>query len=60
LPKLLCPTGAIWVSTRKKLIEYKTFYSPKYKLFELNNIEGIDIDDYDDLEFAKIALNARK
>lgn len=36
LPRLLCPSGAIWISSRKHLIESGTFYSENYRLFEMS------------------------
>ena len=60
LPNLLCPTGAIWISSREKLIEEKTFYSSNYRLSEMPWIQAIDIDDIDDLKLANIAYDYEK
>ena len=53
LDDLYCPTGAIWIANIKKLLESGTFYGPGHKFCELNWKSAVDIDDYDDLEFAK-------
>lgn len=55
LPKLLCPTGAIWISSFERLSKEKTFYSRGYRLFDIGWKAGVDIDDYHDLEFAQAA-----
>lgn len=53
LPKLYCPTGAIWISTADSLLAHKTFYSPAH-VFEPMPLESaVDIDNYEDLKFAK-------
>lgn len=53
LPKLFCPTGAIWIAKVADLIESNTFYGINFKFCELDWVYSVDIDDYDDLEFAK-------
>lgn len=53
LPRLLCPTGSMWSSTFDNLKQSGTFYSKNYRLFDIGWKEGIDIDDYEDLEMAK-------
>lgn len=61
LPKLLCPTGAIWISTFEKLKSENTFYSSGYRFYDVGWKAGVDIDDYHDLEFAKAVCQlARK
>ena len=60
LPRLLCPTGATWISSRDKLLKYNTFYSNQYKMFEISWTQGIDIDDFEDLKLAKIAFEYDK
>jgi N-acylneuraminate cytidylyltransferase len=59
LPELLCPTGATWISSCKQLSKHGSFYSPGYRFFEVDTFEGVDIDDYDDLAFAKCAKTLR-
>lgn len=53
LPELYCPTGAIWVAKAEKLLEHKTYYGPGYIFEPLSWVSAVDIDDYDDLSFAK-------
>lgn len=59
LPKLFCPTGAIWISTSDELLEYKTFYSPNHTFEPISMKSAVDVDDYEDLAFAK-ALSEMK
>ena len=60
LPLLLCPTGATWVSTWEKLENDLTFYSRNYRLFDIGWEEGVDIDDEEDLRFARAVFLLRK
>ena len=53
LDDLYCPTGVICIANIKKLLKSNTFYGPGHKFCELNWKSAVDIDDYDDLEFAK-------
>ena len=53
LDNLYCPTGVIWIANVEKLMQSDTFYGPGYKFCEINWKSAVDIDDYDDLEFAK-------
>ena len=57
LTDLFCPTGAIWIARVKELFKSKSFYGKKFYFEEINWINAIDIDDKDDLNFAKIARN---
>ena len=59
LPDLYCPTGAIWIAKTRDLIRNKTFYGKGYCFEEINWINAIDIDDHQDLEFAKISKKFR-
>lgn len=54
LPDLYCPTGAIWVANVNKLIDQGTFYGDGHKFFEINWKHAVDIDDFDDFEFADL------
>ena len=56
LPKLICPTGATWISSRNNLAAFNSFYSKGYEFFELDWKEGVDIDDQEDLDLAKVAF----
>lgn len=60
LDELYCPTGAIWFAKCDILKKTKTFYSPEYKYFEIDWKSGVDIDNYDDLEFAKAVMLMNK
>ncbi|MFY0631392.1 MAG: acylneuraminate cytidylyltransferase family protein [Flavobacteriaceae bacterium] len=53
LDDLYCPTGVIWIADVEKLKGSNTFYGPNYKFCEINWKSAVDIDDYEDLEFAK-------
>jgi N-acylneuraminate cytidylyltransferase len=53
LDHLFCPTGAIWIARVSKLFESNTFYGPNFKFCEMDWKSAVDIDNYDDLEFAK-------
>lgn len=53
LPKLYCPTGAIWLATTTALKKYQTFYGPAHTFYPIPWEEAIDIDDVNDLELAK-------
>lgn len=53
LNKLFCPTGAIWIAKKEPLFKAKTFYGPDFKFYEIDWKSAVDIDDYEDLEFAK-------
>ncbi len=60
LPDLFSPTGAIWMAKANILKEYETFYTPEFLFFELEWKNAVDIDNYEDLEFAKIIANLKK
>lgn len=53
LPELYCPTGAIWIAKAEKLLQHKTYYGPNYVFEPMPWISAVDIDDYDDLMFAR-------
>lgn len=53
LDKLYCPTGAIWIAKKNELFKSKTFYGPDFKFYEINWKSAVDIDDYEDFDFAK-------
>ena len=58
LPKLYCPTGAIWISTVKALLTHRTFYSPDHTFEPISLKSAMDIDDYEDLEIANALVVA--
>jgi len=53
LDQLYCPSGAIWIANVSALKMSGTFYGPAYCFHEINWKHAVDIDDYEDLEFAK-------
>lgn len=53
LPPLYCPTGAVWIARADALLEEKTFYGKGHSFFPLDWRASIDIDEFDDLEFAR-------
>lgn len=53
LEDLFCPTGAVWIAKVKQLKIHNTFYGPNFKFYELDFKSAVDIDNYNDLEFAK-------
>jgi len=59
LNDLFCTTGAIWISKCEVLKEHQTFFSPNHRFFEINWKAAVDIDEYDDLDFA-IAVSKLK
>ncbi len=53
LEELYCPTGVIWIAKVDQLKAANTFYGPGYEFCEINWKSAVDIDNYEDLEFAK-------
>jgi CMP-N-acetylneuraminic acid synthetase len=62
LEELYCPTGAIWIARVDKLLKETTFYGNEYRFFPLDWKAAVDIDNYEDVEFAEMifALLHRK
>ena len=60
LEDLFCPTGAIWIANVEKLKEHKTFYASGHAFETIDWKGAVDIDDYDDLEFALAVHALRK
>lgn len=54
LPNLYCPTGAIWIASSEYLLREKTFYGKNFTFEPVDWKRAVDIDDHDDLNFAKI------
>ena len=57
LDSLYCATGSIWIANCAKLKISNSFYGSGYKFEEINWISAVDIDDYEDLSFAKTLQN---
>jgi N-acylneuraminate cytidylyltransferase len=60
LPKLYCVTGVVWIANIQALYEANTFYGKDYTMFPLPLQASIDIDEYKDLELAKLMYFAGK
>ena len=60
LDDLFCPTGSIWVALSEKLKNSKTFYGQGHKFQPMSWISATDIDNYEDLDFAKALKQAIK
>lgn len=52
LPKLYCPTGAIWIAKSTALKQAGTFYGKNYIMHPMPWDKAVDIDDNDDLKLA--------
>lgn len=52
LSELYCPTGALWIAKTNKIKETKSFYSEGFRFFPLSLKSSIDIDNYEDINFA--------
>ena len=53
LEDLFCPTGSIWMAKVSALKKTRSFYNRNQQFFEIDWISAIDIDDENDLSFAK-------
>ena len=61
LDPLFCPTGSIWVGRASALKNNRSFYAANQQFFEISWVSAVDIDDEEDLQFAKTAfLNQRR
>lgn len=56
LDSLYCPTGAVWFAKKDALIQARTFYGENYKLYPMNWMSAVDIDDQEDFEMAETVL----
>lgn len=59
LEKVYLPTGAIWIADYKELMEQGTFYGKGYKLFCMDDVNGLDIDTMDDFKKAEMYMKYR-
>jgi len=53
LPELYCPTGAIWIAKTKDLIRENSFYGNGHIFYPIDWKAAIDIDNFEDAEFAE-------
>ncbi len=60
LEDLFCPTGVIWIAKVEALKKAGTFYGPDYKFCEINWKHAVDVDNFEDLEFAKAIFRLNK
>jgi N-acylneuraminate cytidylyltransferase len=60
LPKLYCPSGAIWIAKYETLLKSETFYCTGYVFFPLSWQSAIDIDDAEDLSMAEMTFIMRE
>jgi len=60
LEALYCPTGAIWIAQAKVLLEQGTFYGKDYRFYPISWKSAVDIDNNEDLEFAKVIFQKNK
>ena len=60
LPQLYCPTGAIWVADTTALEREGTFYGPGHRFEPIDWHSAVDIDDAEDLAFARAVLQMRR
>ncbi|WP_306534107.1 cytidylyltransferase domain-containing protein [Geobacter sp.] len=54
LPELYCPTGAIWIARVGHLLNSQTFYGDGHRFFPIDWKSAVDIDNYEDVEFAEV------
>ncbi|MDO5978851.1 cytidylyltransferase domain-containing protein [Flavivirga spongiicola] len=60
LNDLYCPTGAIWIAKNQELDKAKTFYGPDFVMEPIDWKKAVDIDDYEDFEFAEVVFDFLK
>jgi N-acylneuraminate cytidylyltransferase len=53
LPRLYCPTGAIWIARAAALVASGTFYGTDHRFEPVSWESAVDIDDAEDLAFAQ-------
>jgi pseudaminic acid cytidylyltransferase len=54
LPRLVCPTGAIWWAKSEALRDYGTFYAPNYTGWAMPWERAVDIDTEEDWKMAEV------
>ena len=60
LDDLFCPTGVIWIAEVEALKKANSFYGPDFHFCEINWKHAVDIDNFEDLEFAKALFTLNK
>jgi CMP-N-acetylneuraminic acid synthetase len=56
LEKAYCPTGAIWLTKVSDFVRQRAFYGEPFHLVPMDANRGIDIDHYEELDFAEIIV----
>lgn len=59
LPKLYCPTGAIWIARVDALRASGTFYGPDHRFYSISWQAALDIDTEDDLLLASAVFSTQ-
>jgi N-acylneuraminate cytidylyltransferase len=60
LPRLVCPTGAIWWAKASVLLAHGTFYAPNYSGWAMPWERAVDIDTEDDWSMAEILITLQE
>jgi len=60
LPKLYCPTGAIWIARTDMLLAARSFYCTGHIFFPMSWRSAIDIDDEEDLSMAQMLFSLER
>lgn len=60
LPRLMCPTGAIWWARASVLLAHGTFYAPNYRGWAMPWERAVDIDTEDDWRMAEVLIALRE
>lgn len=59
LPRLVCPTGAIWWAKASALLAHGTFYAPDYTGWSMPWERAVDIDTEEDWKMAELLFKQR-
>ena len=57
LPRLVCPTGAIWWAKASALLAHGTFYAPNYSGWSMPWERAVDIDTEEDWKMAEVLFS---
>lgn len=59
LPRLVCPTGAIWWAKASALLAHGTFYAPNYSGWSMPWERAVDIDTEEDWKMAEVLFSLK-